>query len=991
MIEGVFEEEYKKLNYAQKDAVDTTEGPVMVIAGPGTGKTQVLALRIGNILKKTDTDASSILSLTFTNSGVRAMKNRLEKYIGSTANKVKIFTFHGFALELIEKYYDLLSFKTEPKLLDEDEAVFLVDDILQNNIWEHLSPRTNPSLYFNDLKQMISLLKREGLTPVLVEKDITEEIENLKNDPENISSRGETKGQLKQVIEKKIEALSRTLEVVEFYKKYEIKKKELGFIDYDDVLDLCVRLVEEYDEVRDSLREEYQYVLIDEHQDSSGVQNNFLKAVWQGVEEPNIFVVGDDRQLIYGFSGASISYFEDFAHIFGKAKLIVLTENYRSTENILNLADDLLQSSMVEHKLNSNTKIKNENSLNEYAYPRDEIIGAGLYFKQKIAEGFKEEDCALLVPKNFQVRSALSILSNLGLKVSSGKNLSLFELSESESLNRILQIIIEPFNSILLAESLLDKYSQIEPLVAHKFLKNTKPSKLTIEELISFGNEDGLFKGENAVSLWGNKLKNWIDTLSHEKLSVIVSTIGNELLIDASKNHEELIRNVEVVRSFIHTGILFEQKNKNAKLVNFLEYLNRLKSYGNSIDVATFGKESGVQVMTLHRSKGLEYKVVWIAHMNEETFMSEKKNGFTLPEKIKALNAKRSIETAKRELYVAITRAKEFCNISYARENHNGSEMDLAEIVKELPEVHFNKKNKNETEKEILLNGAKVYTSVAVKEENSSLEDIKLFVKENYADVKVSVTLLNNFFECPWKWYFRNFLKLPEVKGVSLALGSAVHSTIEFILKNKSLPGTKEIQNKIKIELEKEGVEDEMELKKLSKDGEFAVSYWVDNYYASLAKNHESERSLSFRDKNFPDLLMYGKIDLTERLENGDIIVTDFKTGSSKTKGVIEKIDEEGRLSTYLRQLAMYSYLVEGSEKKSVATSRLLFLESDIKDKNALYSTSVDREQIDLLLRDIADYDKFLKDGQWTNRICNYNSYGKHTECEYCKRAKIYK
>jgi hypothetical protein len=129
---------------------------------------------------------------------------------------------------------------------------------------------------------------------------------------------------------------------------------------------------------------------------------------------------------------------------------------------------------------------------------------------------------------------------------------------------------------------------------------------------------------------------------------------------------------------------------------------------------------------------------------------------------------------------------------------------------------------------------------------------------------------------------------------------------------------------------------------------------------------------------------------LTERLSNGDIIVTDFKTGLSKTKGVIEKLDEENRLSSYLRQLAMYSYLVRGAEKKDVASSRLLFLESKKGDKNAMYSAHITIEQIDLLVRDINDYNNFLKNGEWVSRPCNYNSYGKHTECEYCKRAKIY-
>ena len=137
---------------------------------------------------------------------------------------------------------------------------------------------------------------------------------------------------------------------------------------------------------------------------------------------------------------------------------------------------------------------------------------------------------------------------------------------------------------------------------------------------------------------------------------------------------------------------------------------------------------------------------------------------------------------------------------------------------------------------------------------------------------------------------------------------------------------------------------------------------------------------------------MYGKIDLTERLSDGTLAVTDFKTGSSKTKSVIEKVDDEGRLSTFTRQLAMYSYLVDGVEKKDVSVSKLLFLEADEADKNILYSTHVSREEIDMLVKDIVDYDQMLKTGDWATRPCNFKSYGKsNTVCEYCQMAEIYK
>ncbi len=986
-----FDIAFNKLNKAQLDAVETIDGPVMVVAGPGTGKTQILTLRIGNILKKTDTSADSILCLTFTNSGVSAMKKRLEEYIGSDARNVTISTFHSFAYNLIEKHYELLDFSSLPELLTDNEAVFLVDEILNNNDWEYISPRGNPSMYFSDLKQLVSILKRERITAEVFLLNIEDDIKKIKEDPDNISTRGESKGKLKKEAEKKIDQLDRTKEVVSFYELYEKSKKERSLIDYDDVLEYAVKLVEDYEEVSSDIKENYLYVLVDEHQDSSGIQNSFLKAVWGNEEKPNIFVVGDDRQLIYAFSGASLDYFTEFQHFFGTAKKIVLTENYRSTSPILDIADSLLKSSITDEKLKSNKKGDHKIMLSGYSYPRDEIIGAGLYFKQKIEEGMDPSECALLVPKNYNVRSAISILSDMGLPVSSGKNLSLFSVIEGDFFRNVLNIIVNPSDVVSISKSILDKTSEIPYLSAHNFLKNTKPDKLTIEELISFGSSDGLFAGENPVSKWGKRLEGFINTSQGELPSSIVSHIGNELLINSAKSSDELLTRVEIVRSFIHLATLFEEKNKKATLASFLEYIDRLESYNTHIELAKFGSDSGINVMTLHKSKGLEYECVWVAHMNEETLMSERRGGFTLPEKIKEHISKRNIEMAKRELYVAITRAKEFCTLSYAVLNYNSSVMEVATIIKDLEDLHFIKKTAEETEKEILAIGPEVYVSQSILKEGNMVTEIKKLVKDNYSSIKVSVSMLNNFFECSWKWYFRNFLRLPEVKMVHLSLGTAVHATIEYILNSEKLPNEKEIKDRINFELDREGVKDENDIRKLSKDAYIAVSNWIKNYYSLLEKDYKSERSVSFVDrKNFPNLLMYGKIDLTEYLPSGEIYVTDFKTGSVKTKGVIEKINEEGQMSDMMRQLSMYSYLLKGNNDDiKVTNSRLLFLEAEAGDKNAMYQTRVTDEQIDLLKKDIKTYDEALSGGSFVDRKCNFKPYGTGSmECEYCKLAK---
>lgn len=993
----LFDEAYKNLNKAQKEAVDTIDGPVMVVAGPGTGKTQVLALRIANILIKTDIGASGVLCLTFTNSGVFAMRERLKKYIGGASSDVHVATFHSFAQKIVEKQFELLDLPMMPQILDEQSSVLLFDEILQNNEWEYLRPRNNPSQYFYDLKSLISLLKRESISVEDFSIALDSEIKSIENDPTSISSRGETKGMLKKEVEKKIESLKRTKETVTFFNLYEQYKKDKSYMDYDDVLMYALEIIKTSDDVASQIREESQYILIDEHQDSSGIQNKLLKAIWGEVDRPNIFVVGDDRQLIYGFGGASISYFEEFKNTFGKAHLITLLENYRSTQNILNTADVLLESTLAEGSLRSNTKDLHDISLYPCEYERDEILLAGKLFKDKIESGITPESCALLVPKNKNVRSAIRILRDAGLPVATGHNVSFFDLEETYIFKNILKVVADPYDNVALGELLFAQASNINPLEAHAFLRGISTRDLSLADLISYKNTktDDLFSDSNSIRILGKKIESFMNVYKESDVYTLIQTIGNEYFINPSSEHNTLIRNVEVTRTYLHLVIALFEKHPHTKLPDFLGFIDRLESYNQHIPLATIGEGNGIQVMTLHGSKGLEFEVVHIAHMNESTFMRGKRGGFTLPEKFDHMIEEKDELTAKRELYVALTRAKRFCTLSYAGESFSGATLEVAHILSEIPDTHIVQKSIDESINIITKDNPLAYIEQNKSEDTVGVQELVKIISKDYVDKNVSVTLLNNFFECPWKWYFSSFLQLPTPKIESLILGSVVHTGIEYILKEKIKPTSKIIETIIDTSLNKELVSDKSLRARVHKNAQIILNNWVKNYLPHIHKSYMTERSVSFFDKNLPHLKMYGKIDLTENYEDlptgeaGGIVVTDFKTGGSKTKSIIEKHDEEGRLSSLMRQLAMYSYLLSNQK---VSHSKLLFLEEEANNKNAVYSTSIGEEEIDLLVRDIKEYDEALKSGTWVSRECHFKPYGSDsTECEYCAKSKIYK
>lgn len=981
-----YNREYKKLNKAQKEAVDSLDGPVMVVAGPGTGKTQILALRIGNILLKTDIKADGILCLTFTNSAVKAMRERLHKYIGSEASKVKVSTFHSFGMEILDKYYNVLGLDEKPELMDEKDAIVLYDEVLQKPDWEYIRPRSDTSRYFKDLKTLTSFLKRERITPKNFENEIKKEIKNIENDPANISSKGESKGKIKKEIEKKIERLFRTLEAVEFCGLYEIAKKEKNLFDYDDILESLVFIVEESEEARSYIRENFLYVLIDEHQDSSGVQNEFLSRVWGNEERPNIFVVGDDRQLIYGFGGASLEYFKNFKNAFGKAKLITLSENYRSTQNILDFSHNLLQSSISKGHLKSNHKESHSLRLIEAYYPRDEIIACALEIKDKIKKGHDPNDIAILVPKNIQVRSTVMILKDMGIPVAGGETMNFFDAPEAVSLLRVLKILAYPNDGVALGESFFDRLSGITPLKVYEFIRDNNMRQFS---LINASGKNGLFNSGNEVNIWLSKLKSWL-ILKTGSLYSFIQKVGAEFLLNTAENHEELIVRIEILRTLLHLVLMQTEKparphegsgaggNPKLNLGDFLSFIDRIENYGENIPLAVFGSNEGVKVLTLHGSKGLEFDYVWIAHMDERSFGGSKREGFALPPSLKERVEKKDEIVLKRELYVAITRAKRFCTISYALKSYTGGDQELAHIVVDLP-GSFEKQVASETEKIILKNNPKAFVTGSDAEDSkkhTGLSDLVKLVARDYKDRKVSVSLLNNFFECPWKWYFRNLLQLPEPKSESLEFGNAVHSAIDKILKSKKIPTQKD--------LEKITNGDTKVLK--------IVSKWAKDRLENIAQKRENEQNVSLIDDRFPYLNIYGKIDLIENLDAKNVWVTDFKTGSVRKKNEIEKLDSEGRMSSYLRQLAMYSYLIEQSPKwkMNVRKSRLEFLEAK-NAEDAFYDRIITQKEIDLLIQDIKDYDNLIKRGQWVERPCNYNSYGKNIECEYCKMAEIYK
>jgi len=339
--ENIFLANYQELNSAQRVAVDNIDGPVIVVAGPGTGKTQMLTLRIANILCLTDTAPEQILALTFTESGVLAMRRRLLAFIGERAYRVPIHTFHGFCNSVIARFADHFPQFVGSSAISDIDRILLMQGVFDEIRPEHLHSFRNPYYYVPKALSSISECKRENISPNELLKRTEVRLDEIRSASDYVHTKGVHKDKVRGEYKKEEEQLARVLDLSLIYGAYEKAMTEKESYDYDDMILAVVHALETDADLKLILQEEYQYLLADEYQDGNGAQNRVLELLADFHPNPNIFVVGDPDQAIYRFQGASLANFERFKDLYPSTKRITLIENYRSPQVILNLAHKL--------------------------------------------------------------------------------------------------------------------------------------------------------------------------------------------------------------------------------------------------------------------------------------------------------------------------------------------------------------------------------------------------------------------------------------------------------------------------------------------------------------------------------------------------------------------------------------------------------------------------------------------------------------------------
>ena len=632
------------LNQSQKEAVSCISGPLLIVAGAGSGKTKVLTSRIAHILKLNKAFPNQILSVTFTNKAAREMNNRVSKILGNNEIGLPwLGTFHSICAKILRRHAKAVNLNQNFTIIDQDDQSRLIKSICnaENIDIKKISP--------NFIISLINKWKNLGWYP----DDVV-----LKNN-ENIEKN-----------------------LLKIYKIYQYKLIDLNACDFGDLILHCVSLFEKNQDINEMYSKTFKYILVDEYQDTNFIQSKWLKLLTK--THNNICCVGDDDQSIYSWRGAEIKNFLEFDKIYKNTKIIKLEENYRSSQNILNVASELISNNekRLGKKLNSNQSEGELVNLNCFKNGKEEAINISKILENQISKKYNLNNVAILVRAIFQTREFEERFLKIGLPYRILGGVKFYERAEIKDCIAYLRIVYQNKDDLAFERivnvpkrSIGDtSFKMISAYAKNNGLSLEKSSKSLIElNKIKPKTKIGLFNFLKLLEKWRN---DYFDKkVDHVKLlQIILDESGYSLLLKNKKDLENENR-LENIKELLNAMKEFDN------LESFLEHVSLATSIDNDWD----GEK--VNLMTMHSSKGLEFDTVFLPGWEEGLFPHQK----SIDEK-----GQKGLEEERRLAYVGITRAKHEVYISFSLNRfYQGDWIDSisSRFVDELPEKYIKKIN----------------------------------------------------------------------------------------------------------------------------------------------------------------------------------------------------------------------------------------------------------------------------------------------------------
>jgi len=957
----VYEKAYQELNTAQKIAVDTIDGPVMVVAGPGTGKTQLLAARIGRILSSTDTQANNILCLTFTDAGALAMRQRLISFIGPIAYNVNIYTYHGFCNMVIQDNIEYFGGYLDLQKASDLELLDIYIELIDGFKKDHPLKRLKGDIYYDKgrLSKLFGTMKQENWTQHTFTKAVKEYEKELYEDENYKYKRNYKefkKGDVKQKdIDKELGKLDSILAGVKEFNNYNKILENRRRYDYADMILWVLKQFKENENLLLKYQEKFQYILVDEYQDTNGSQNELVYTLSSFWEEPNLFVVGDDDQSIYRFQGANMDNIVEFKTKFDPAT-IVLENNYRSGQLILDKSTVLINNNIerlasidknLTKKLieSGSKKIGTEVTFTEYhnnVHEEKAIINDILKLKD---QGFPLKEIAIIYRKHSNVENIVKYLEMKQVPINVKKKINVLDIPCIRQIISMLKYIYfekqRPYSADhLLFEILHFSYFELSPKEIGKIsisIYNDK-YKTKWRDIISNEIELGFcgVKEPKKITEVAQLIEGWITDIGNVTVQVLLekimtqSTLLDDLL--GSTDASFMLQVVSTFFDFVKNECTLKPTLNLGELIDRIEKIemNKLEIPFHKI----VHSEDGVNFITAHSAKGLEFEKVYIIRGEQKNWEDLKFNTgkFKFPPTLIPASDVSDVEDDRRLFFVAMTRAAKHLNISYCKENEEGKEMAPTRFIHEILD-------ENDTINKVALSDDDIIRYKAdlmrFKQGEIKLIDHDL-IDLVLQDFTMSVTNLNKYLECPVSFYYEVILRVPQARNSHAGFGSAIHETLHKLFQyidnspEKMIPSLDVIKGYYKDAMNHYRQHfTEREYHDLTVYGHEVLEkyYEANKAHWSLPRNYKLEEPI--KNVHVEGIPIKGLIDKIV-YHDDHFYVVDYKTGKYAKAKLDPAMDEEIG-SNYWRQIVFYHLLIEADPNfnKSMKYGKVDFVEPD--------------------------------------------------------------
>ncbi|MDB5031044.1 ATP-dependent DNA helicase [Mucilaginibacter sp.] len=968
-----FQEALAGLNPEQLAAVNKMDGPVLVIAGPGTGKTQILAARIGKILTDTDALPGEILCLTYTDAGAVAMRKRLFEFIGPDAYRIHIYTFHAFCNEVIQENLEYFG-KLNLEPLSDLESAMLFRELVDDLPNEHLLKRFTGDIYYDvpRLKSLFSTMKRENWNEQFIENAINEYLDDLPNREEFIYKRGNSAkgisiGDPKQKdIDAAHDLMKKLLAAVVEYQRYDAKMKASGRYDYDDMIIWVLKAFRENEEILRKYQERYHYILVDEFQDTSGAQNELLKFLLNYWETPNVFVVGDDDQSIFKFQGANMKNILDFANDYvSTLSTVVLKHNYRSNQHILDISKALINNNneRLTRQLALDKSLQSSHSrfdelvvkpvIREYENPDQEMVDVAISIKHLVEKGTPPGEIAVIYRNHSQVEDLIHFLDTQKIAVNTRRKIDVLTIPFGEKIINILRYLAMELNSPYSGDELLFEimhydFFTIAPIeIAKASIAVSKENFVT-----SANNQPKTSLRRYIHEMRAPKQPNLFDAEPNTEMKYLINNI-DELIGDAvSITLQQLFQQVigkmgilryimqqadkgtymQVLTNFFNFLKDESRKKPEIKIADLLATIDTMKEHRIRLDLnQVIYSDNGVNFFTAHGSKGQEFEHVFFIGCDKKTWDSKGRNtGFSYPDTLtQATNDDiAQKEESRRLFYVALTRAKQCLMISYANKDKKGKEQEPSQFIGEiLADTDMVIGHPKVTETNML----EFYATQFSEADKPKVELLDTnYINQLLQNYTLSVTHLNNFLDCPLRFYFQCLIRVPSGKSPSATFGQAVHWALNKAFRwlkddDDNFPSTGQFMKEFKWYMYRNRDSFTKEEFKLRVDyGEKILPPYYEQNITKWNKVAVTERSI--KNIEIQGVPIKGNLDKIE-FEGKQATIVDYKTG--KLKNAKDKLvgptNDKPEGGDYWRQAVFYKILIDNDRSNDWEATTTIF------------------------------------------------------------------